>query len=140
MKKKYDIDAVIIDYLQLIKYSNNTRSREQEVAYISQSIKNDIAKSIDIPVILLAQLSRQTESRKESRPQMSDLRESGSIENDADNIILLHRPEYYDHNTMNSPIQRTELIVAKGRNCGTGIANASFYLDTNKFSNINYNE
>ena len=87
MKMKYDIDAVIIDYLQLIKYSNNTRSREQEVAYISQSIKNDIAKSIDIPVILLAQLSRQTESRKESRPQMSDLRESGSIENDADNLL-----------------------------------------------------
>ena len=135
LKTKHDIGAVIIDYLQLIRYYNNSRSREQEVAYISATIKNEIAKELNIPVILLAQLSRQAENRKESRPQMSDLRESGSIENDADNIILIHRPDYYDPNTMTRPEQEAELIVAKGRNTGTGIGKTTFVLKTNKFEN-----
>ena len=133
---KYNIDAVIIDYLQLIKFNNNSRSREQEVAYISQCIKNDVAKALDIPVILLAQLSRATEQTKANRPLMSHLRESGSIEHDADNVILLHRPDYYDSELMNENIQETEIIVAKGRNCGTGIAYASFNLPYNKFEDI----
>tara|TARA_R110002153_G_scaffold38297_10_gene111352 strand:+ start:4346 stop:5740 length:1395 start_codon:yes stop_codon:yes gene_type:complete len=132
-KTKYDIGAVVIDYLQLIRYNNNSRSREQEVAYISAIIKNEIAKELNMPVILLAQLSRQAENRKESRPQMSDLRESGSIENDADNIILIHRPDYYNPETMSIPEQEAELIVAKGRNTGTGIGKTTFALKTNKF-------
>jgi len=135
-KVQYNIDAVIIDYLQLIKFSNNSRTREQEVSYISQAIKNDIAKDLDIPVILLAQLSRATEQNKANRPQMSHLRESGAIENDADNIILLHRPDYYDPNTMSSPNQTAEIIVAKGRNCGTGITELNFALYTNRFEEI----
>ena len=134
LKTKCDIGAVVIDYLQLIRYYNNSRSREQEVAYISATIKNEIAKELNIPVILLAQLSRQAENRKESRPQMSDLRESGSIENDADNIVLIHRPDYYDPNTMSNSEQEAELIVAKGRNCGTGIGKTTFRLKTNKFA------
>jgi|9_EtaG_2_1085328.scaffolds.fasta_scaffold03532_9 replicative DNA helicase len=143
LKTKHDIDVVIVDYLQLIRYQNNSRSREQEVAYISSVMKNEIAKELNIPVIMLAQLSRQAESRKASRPQMSDLRESGSIENDADNIILIHRPDYYDHNTMNEPEQEAELIVAKGRNTGTGIGRTMFNLPTNQFKEYeeksNYN-
>ena len=99
-------------------------------------MKNDVAKAMNVPVILLAQLSRATEQNKENRPQMSHIRESGSIENDADNIILLHRPDYYDSELMNEYIQETEIIVAKGRNCGTGIAYADFNLPYNKFEDI----
>jgi replicative DNA helicase len=94
MKKEKDVDLIIIDYLQLLRGVRKYSSRQEEVAEISRSLKA-LAKEMDIPIIALAQLSRQVEHRSDKRPQLADLRESGQIEQDADLIIFLHRPEYY---------------------------------------------
>ena len=126
MKMKEGIDMFIVDYLQLVNYSDSRRSREQEVAFIAKQLKNELARQLDIPLILLSQLSRKTEERKGNQPMLSDLRESGAIENDADTVILIHRPDYYDKNKMGNEKQDVELIVAKGRNVGTGIAKVMY--------------
>ena len=123
LKQKYDIQAVVIDYLQLMTGSKDSGSREQEVSNISRSLKA-VAKELDIPVIALSQLNRSVEMRSgNKRPQLSDLRESGAIEQDADLVIFIHRPEYYgldvdeDGNSLKGV---AEIIVAKHRNGATG--------------------
>ena len=119
LKQLYDIKVAIIDYLQLMTAGGNQQSREQEVSTISRNLKA-IAKEINIPIIALSQLSRQVEQRGgDKRPQLSDLRESGAIEQDADMVIFIHRPEYYHLYTDeagNSLIGVAEIIVAKHRN------------------------
>ena len=144
LKAQHDIDLIIIDYLQLMTgdTSKGGGNREQEIASISRSLKN-IAKELDVPVIALSQLSRAVETRGgDKRPQLSDLRESGSIEQDADMVMFLYRPEYYgiteDENGM--PTSGTgEVIIAKHRNGSLGSVQLKFIGKFTKFDNLESN-
>jgi replicative DNA helicase len=134
LKAKHDIQLCVIDYLQLMMASSQARnrSREQEIGEISRGLKA-LAKELKIPVIALSQLNRKAEDRSDNRPILSDLRESGSIEQDADVVILLHRPDYYD--SEDSPGQ-AEIIVAKQRNGPTGTVNLTFIGNQLRFENL----
>jgi replicative DNA helicase len=128
---------VIIDYLQLMTAGGNGGNREQEISTISRSLKS-IAKELQIPVIALSQLSRAVETRGGTkRPMLSDLRESGAIEQDADMVMFLYRPEYYgldasEETNLPSP-GLTELIIAKHRNGATGTVSLRFLNSLAKF-------
>lgn len=139
LKQKYDIQAVVIDYLQLMTGSKDAGSREQEVSHISRSLKA-VAKELDIPIIALSQLNRSVEMRSgNKRPQLSDLRESGAIEQDADLVIFIHRPEYYHIDVDeegNSLKGIAELIVAKHRNGATDDVHLKFIREFAKFTNL----
>lgn len=121
-KKKYDIKMIVIDYLQLMRSPEHAGFREREVAEISSGLKA-VAKELDIPIIALSQLGRQVETRPDKRPMLSDLRESGSIEQDADIVMFIYRPEHYhveiDENG-NSTKNLIQLIFAKQRGGATG--------------------
>ncbi|MDQ0169158.1 replicative DNA helicase [Paenibacillus tundrae] len=133
LKKEYGEIFIQIDYLQLISSGKTFSSREQEIAYISRYLKQ-IARDNDCPVEVLSQLSRGVEQRQDKRPMMSDLRESGSIEQDADEIDFLYRDDYYNAETEKKNI--VEIIVAKGRNTGTGIAEMAYLKNYSKFVNL----
>ena len=115
-KSEYNIELIIVDYLQLMTTSENFGSREQEIAYISRSLKA-LAKELDIPIVACAQLSRAVESRTDKRPQLADLRESGSLEQDADVVMFLFRPEVYGivDEEGNTQEGRAEIILGKQR-------------------------
>ena len=118
LKIEKDIGLVIIDYLQLVQGSNRKNgTREQEIAEISRSLKI-MAKELNVPVIALAQLSRAVEQREDHRPMLSDLRESGSIEQDADIVMFLYRDDYYNKDSEDKNL--TEVIIAKHRGGSTG--------------------
>ncbi|HTN68172.1 MAG TPA: replicative DNA helicase [Dysgonamonadaceae bacterium] len=128
--REFDVKMLIIDYLQLMNASGmNYGSREQEVSMISRSLKG-LAKELDIPIIALSQLNRGVETRQGEgkRPQLSDLRESGAIEQDADIVCFIHRPEYYriTEDEYGSTIGVAEIIVAKHRNGPTGLVRMKF--------------
>lgn len=131
LKKNKGCDLVIIDYLQLVESDEKTYNREQEIASISRGAKK-LARALEVPVILLSQLSRKVEERQVKRPLLSDLRESGAIEQDADMVLFLYRPEYYK-DSENQPLmlevknkgevpRGIEIIVAKNRNASVGSA------------------
>lgn len=136
---QHNIQIVIVDYLQLMTAGTDSRgSREQEVSAISRSLKA-IAKELDIPIIALSQLNRSVESREGKRPQLSDLRESGAIEQDADIVTFIHRPEYYgidEDDSGNSLRGVAEIIIAKHRNGATGDVHLSFKKELAKFSDM----
>lgn len=135
MKKRYDIGVIFVDYLQLIKGPSGTQTREQEVSAISRALKS-IAMELNIPVIALSQLSRQSTRRgKNSRPVLSDLRESGAIEQDADTVMFIHRPHRWDDEE-ESPEEKSELIIAKQRNGPTGTVNLAFSRKYARFDNF----
>lgn len=140
LKSEHDIQCIIIDYLQLMNASGmNYGSREQEVSIISRSLKG-LAKELNIPVIALSQLNRGVESREEKRPQLSDLRESGAIEQDADMVVFIHRPEYYkimEDGNGNSNEGVAEIIIAKHRSGSVGDVRLRFTKELIKFSNLN---
>lgn len=127
----YELEVVFVDYLQLIK-TDKRNTRQEEVAQISMGLKA-LSKELDIPVIALAQLNRNSEHRADKRPQLSDLRESGQLEQDADIVLFLHRPDYYKKNAENQKGD-AELIIAKNRNGPTGIVSIAFNPDTTLFS------
>ena len=143
LKQEYDIDMIIVDYLQLVRGQGNFERRDLEVAYISRSLKA-LAKELDIPVVACAQLNRGTEQRgKDSRPQLSDLRESGSIEQDADVVMFIHRPimssakkiEKDDPDYLEK-LREAELIIRKQRNGPIGDVKLIFKNEYAKFENV----
>ncbi|RKQ49024.1 primary replicative DNA helicase [Roseivirga pacifica] len=147
LKQQHDIQMIVIDYLQLMsgdssKSGGGGGNREQEIASISRSLKN-IAKELNVPVLALSQLSRAVETRGgDKRPQLSDLRESGSIEQDADMVMFLYRPEYYgitqDENGM--PMQGVgEVIIAKHRNGSLDTVQLKFIGKYTKFTDLDFN-
>lgn len=141
MVQKQGVKIILIDYLQLMTYSGKAGTREEEITKISQGLKN-VAKEYDVPVVSLAQLSRAVEQRGgDKRPQLSDLRESGSIEQDADAVMFLYRPEYYGIKTTpegQSTDGMAEVLTKKQRNGPTGMTPLRFIDDYAKFENISY--
>lgn len=139
LKQKYDIKALIIDYLQLMTAGADMRgNREQEVSMISRQLKI-IAKELSIPVIALSQLNRGVESRPDKKPMLSDLRESGSIEQDADMVMFIHRPEKYGNtsdNEGNSLLGIATIIIAKHRNGAVGEINLRFRAKYTQFCDL----
>ncbi len=137
---KAKVSLIIIDYLQLLSGSKkNSENRQQEVSNISRSLKA-LAREIGAPIIALSQLSRSVEKRENKRPMMSDLRESGAIEQDADLILFLHRESYYEHESNNNPSEITNIIVAKNRNGSIGNFDLSFNKNSNSFTNLRKKE
>ncbi|MBU3182392.1 replicative DNA helicase [Clostridium psychrophilum] len=132
LKMEHGIDMIVIDYLQLMSGSN-TESRQQEVSEISRSIKA-LAKEMQCPVIALSQLSRAPEQRTDHRPMLSDLRESGSIEQDADLVMFLYRDEYYDEETEDKNV--AELIISKQRNGPVGTIKLAWIGQFSKFARL----
>ena len=134
LKIEKDIGLVVIDYLQLIQGSSGKNSsREQEIAEISRSLKI-LAKELNIPVIALSQLSRSVEKRDDKRPMLSDLRESGSIEQDADIVIFLYRDDYYNEDSEKKNV--AEVILAKHRGGSTGTVDLAWLPSYTKFANL----
>ena len=132
-KLEKNIGLIIIDYLQLMESKTVNGSRQQEISEISRGLKI-LAKELDVPVIALSQLSRATESRADHRPMLSDLRESGSIEQDADIVMFLHREDYYDKDTEKKNI--AEVIIAKNRHGETGTIELAWLGKYTKFANL----
>ncbi len=141
------IDLIVIDYLQLIQGDTRTENRVQEIGYISRSLKA-LARELNVPVICVSQLSRAVEWRSSHRPQLSDLRESGSIEQDADVVAFIYRDEYYytreewqvEHPEEEYPMGIADIIVAKQRNGPTGDVKLHFMAKSSRFTDISYQQ
>jgi len=133
LKMEHGLDLIMIDYLQLMSGNGKTQSREQEISEISRGLKA-LAREMSAPVIALSQLSRACESRADHRPMLSDLRESGAIEQDADVVMFLYRDEYYNPDTEQK--NQAELIIAKQRNGPTGTVNLVWIGQYTKFKNM----
>ncbi|MGI8848703.1 MAG: replicative DNA helicase [Pyrinomonadaceae bacterium] len=126
------LDLVVVDYMQLMSGSRRTESRQQEVSQISRELKG-LAKELDVPVVALSQLSRAPEARNPPKPLMSDLRESGSIEQDADVVAFIYREEYYKQSDENAGI--AEILISKQRNGPTGSIKLAFLKEFTRFEN-----
>ena len=134
LKLEKNIGLVVIDYLQLVQPTGRKNgTREQEISEISRSLKI-LAKELDIPVIALAQLSRSVEKREDKRPMLSDLRESGSIEQDADIVMFIHRDDYYNDESERKNI--AEIILAKHRAGSTGTVDLAWFPNFTKFEHL----
>jgi replicative DNA helicase len=133
LKAHQDIQLIILDYLQLMRGSTNAENRQQEISEISRSLKA-LARELHVPVVAISQLSRAVEARADHRPQLSDLRESGAIEQDADVVVLILREDYYNPNTENEGI--TEVNIAKQRNGPVGSLKLTFIKEYARFENL----
>ncbi len=133
LKSHHDIQLIVLDYLQLMRGNTKTDNRQQEISEISRSIKA-LARELSIPIIALSQLSRAVESRQDHRPQLSDLRESGAIEQDADVVVLMMREEYYNPTEENRGV--AEINIAKQRNGPVGTVKLAFIKEYMRFENL----
>jgi len=133
MMRRYDgLDLVVVDYLQLVEAGIKSDVREQQIAYISRALKA-LARELEVPVIACSQLNRAVERRESKRPQLSDLRESGAIEQDADLVVFIYRPDYYDDPDQTGPVAETEIIIAKQRNGPLGKFRLMFHKSSAAF-------
>ncbi len=132
-KLEHNLEMVIIDYLQLMTGSGKNESRQQEISDISRSLKA-LARELHVPVIALSQLSRAVEQRPDHRPMLSDLRESGAIEQDADVVMFIYRDDYYNKDTERKNV--AEIIIAKQRNGAIGTINLAWLPDYTQFANL----
>ncbi len=139
LKSEHNIGLVVVDYLQLMRGRSNAERREQEISEISRSLKA-MAKELDLPVVALSQLNRSLESRPNKRPQLSDLRESGAIEQDADLICFLYRDEIYNKSEDNPRRGIAEVIVGKQRNGPTGTVDLTFIDKFTTFENYTHHD
>ncbi|MEE8359524.1 MAG: replicative DNA helicase [Candidatus Omnitrophota bacterium] len=137
LKAQHDIQLIIVDYLQLMQGNGRTENRQQEISELSRSLKA-LARELSVAIISISQLSRAVEQRADHRPQLSDLRESGAIEQDADLVLLLLREEYYNPTEENKGI--AEVIIAKQRNGPVGSVKLAFIAEYARFENISYRE
>jgi replicative DNA helicase len=125
---------IVIDYLQLMKSAISNDRRDLEISEISRSIKS-LARELDLPIVALSQLNRKLEERSDKRPQLSDLRESGALEQDADVVAFIYRDEVYNRDENNPNRGKAEIIVAKHRNGPTGLAPLTFLKSYTRFEN-----
>lgn len=132
LRLRHKIGLIVVDYIQLVDSEEARDSRQEQIAKISRRLKT-LARELDVPVIALSQLNRAVENREDRRPRMADLRESGAIEQDADMVLLLHRPEYYDPNDQPGV---AEVIIAKNRNGATGTVPLKFTKNIMRFENL----
>jgi len=128
-----NLDLIVIDYLQLMSAGRRIDSREQQISEISRSLKA-LAKELHVPILALSQLNRGVESRTDKRPMLSDLRESGAIEQDADMILFIYRDEVYNQETEAQGIG--EIIIGKHRNGPTGVVKTRFFKEITRFENL----
>ena len=135
LKNEHGLSIVFIDYIQLIASNNRSENRQQEVSEISRRLKA-MARELDCPIIALSQLSRDVEKRQDKRPMLSDLRETGSLEQDADLVLFLYRKDYYEHEEDRQEREDVDLIIAKHRNGPTDTIQLAFEKDYNAFYSI----
>ncbi|MFH0826616.1 MAG: replicative DNA helicase, partial [Candidatus Omnitrophota bacterium] len=133
----HNIQLIVLDYLQLMRGSGYSENRQQEISDISRSLKA-LARELKVPIIAISQLSRAVESRTDHRPQLSDLRESGAIEQDADVVVLLIREEYYNPTDQNKGT--AEAIIAKQRNGPVGTVKLTFIKEYTRFEDLAFME
>ena len=133
LKAQQDIKLIVLDYMQLMRGTSGIENRQQEISEISRSLKA-LARELHVPIVAISQLSRAVESRTDHRPQLSDLRESGAIEQDADVVVLLLREEYYTQTSENQGL--AEVIIAKQRNGPVGTFKLAFIKEYTRFENI----
>ncbi|WP_027339652.1 replicative DNA helicase [Halonatronum saccharophilum] len=133
IQAEHGLDLILIDYLQLMQGSGGSESRQQEVSDISRSLKG-LARELDVPVVSLSQLSRAVEQRNDKRPQLSDLRSSGSIEQDADVVAFIYRDDYYNPDSERAGI--TEIIIGKQRNGPVGTVELAFQKEYTRFVDL----
>ena len=137
LKLEHGLDLLVVDYLQLMQGRGRFENRNQEIASISRSLKG-LAKELNIPVVALSQLSRAPEGRGDHRPQLSDLRESGALEQDADVVVFIYREEEYNQTPENKGL--AELIVSKQRNGPTGVVRVAFIKEYTRFENLEWRQ
>ena len=135
LKLEKGLSMIIIDYLQLMSGSGRSDSRQQEISDISRSLKS-VARELNVPVLALSQLSRAVEQRPDHRPMLSDLRESGAIEQDADVVMFIYRDDYYNHDTEKKGV--SEIIIAKQRNGPIGTVELAWLPEYTKFANLEH--
>jgi replicative DNA helicase len=135
LKAEHGLGLVMVDYLQLVSAPGRAENRQQEIAAVSRSLKG-LAKELSIPVVALSQLSRAPEARTEKRPQLSDLRESGALEQDADVVMFIFREEEYKPTEENRGV--AEIIIGKQRNGPTGMLKLAFIKEYTRFENFDW--
>ena len=133
LKQRHNLKLIIIDYLQLMSSGKRVENRQQEVSEFSRNLKL-LAKELDVPVIAISQLNRSPEQRSDKRPMLSDLRESGSIEQDADMIMFIYRDEYYHNDSPDKGI--AEVIIGKNRHGPTDTVKLAFQSEFTAFHNL----